>query len=110
MARDLETAIAEALRAAIGARGPIILETVGDAVHRVVGALRDVDVAELMRLAGLSRWRTLSQEERTELARRGGRKAWEGVPAEARSAEMRRRADVRKAKATDADEEPQGPA
>ena len=97
--KDLERAVAGALRSAIEAHGPITLATLGSAVKRITSNLKNARLGSLMRLAGSRRQARLSAAERHEFASSGGRSFWAKLTAEERSAEMRKRAAVRKERA-----------
>lgn len=90
---NLERIVAGALRAAIKDHGPITPEQIGSATKRIVGQLGGaVGPAAMAR----RRWEGLDDEERSRIARAGGRTAWSRLTPEERSAEMKRRAAKRR--------------
>jgi hypothetical protein len=115
---ELERAIVGALRDQIKAHGPITAEWIGSAAKRVLGNLANAKPTGLARALGKRRAASMTAEERSDLASTavtarwkrttkaqrkaaapdgaaGGRSAWAGMTPEERSAEMKRRAQVR---------------
>lgn len=88
---SLERAIAGALRAAIRDHGPITPETIGSAVKRIVGNLRNARIGGLAREMARRRWEGVSEEERSEHQADAARARWDGMTKEQRSLEMSRR-------------------
>lgn len=99
---SLERAIVGALRATIKDHGPITPEWIGSAAKRIVGQIANAKLDGLARVLGRRRWAGVSAEEHsaitTKAGRKGGKSAWAGMSKAERSAEMRRRAAVRRAK------------
>jgi len=123
---ELERAIVGALRSQIRDHGPITPEWIGSAAKRILGQLGNAKPSGLARALGRRRTQLLSPEELTAFTSAGGTSRWKGVSKtarrvhatkagaagaasgwakmtpEERSAEMKRRAQVRaeKRKAT----------
>jgi len=98
----LDRAITSALRDAIHEHGPITPDRIGSAVKRILGNLKNAGVSLAAAGAALvrHRWAGTTKEERRAatagIVSKGGRAAWAGMSAEARSEEMKRRAALRK--------------
>jgi hypothetical protein len=120
---ERERAIVGALRAAIHDHGHITLANVLSAARRVVGNLANANASGLARALGRRRAASQTAAERVDLATTaanarwkgttkaerkraapdgaaGGTKAWAGMSPDERSAEMKRRAQVRAANRT----------
>jgi hypothetical protein len=95
----LARAIAGALRAAIRDHGPITLERIASATKRILGQLRNAGASALGAALVRKRWAGKTAEQRAAevggIASSGGKAAWRGMSAKARSDEMRRRAQKR---------------
>jgi hypothetical protein len=98
--RDLERAIAGALRDAIRAHGPITPARIGSAAKRIAGQLRNARGLESRVAATLGRkggaaGRGESKRREVDYSSMAATR-WAGMTAEERSAEMKRRAAKRK--------------
>jgi hypothetical protein len=112
---ELERAIVGALRDQIKAHGPITPEWIGSAAKRILGQLANAKPTGLARAlgkrrvqlmgpeahaalssaGGTGRWKGVSAKKHAAITSAGGKKAWADMTPDQRSAEMKRRAQVR---------------
>lgn len=98
---SLERAIAGALRSAIHDHGPVTPETIGSAVKRIMGNLRNARITGLAVEMNRRRWAGVSERERATHQAEAARSYWAGMSPRKRSDEMKRRAAKRAKKPSD---------